>query len=314
MKNSARFVVLAVVVMFLAAAGGICAWIVIQAQTQAQDAVLLRLQQQAKNIAASVGNEVQEDVAAVTATADFPGMKLSIINKRYSGTTPFLSTLIKLHPRIASVGVYDSLGRLSARLPSDATISGRRFSQQEYFSTARNSNEPHISSLFIQIGKPKGTVIAYSYRIRCRVVCGVLVGTTPITTFDAMVTPYASSEVAVRVYDSKGELISPTAEASGRSYASDRLVGPALKGRSVALKSGHAASASAPVRDIGWAVVVSQPTATAFKNADRLRLQLASAGAAVFLLAIVSAFLASRGAVTAQPVDSVQETERSLRP
>jgi hypothetical protein len=249
----------------------------------------------ARTIAQLIHDEITSDLDAVVATTTRPLVSLNVAQKKYVPVIPYLSELIATHQRLVSVGIYDAGGTLAVRIPGDASIAGRRFGQQEYFKTARNDPLPHISNLFVQLGKPKVPVIAYSLRLyRFGGVQGVLVGTTPITAFDTMVAPYASAGSIVRIYNASGERISPSSEASGKTYTTDPVVGPTLSGRSSVRRGGGSIIAAAPVADFGWAVVVSQQSQAGDKRVQDLTVRLSLLAGGATLLALIATAAAWR--------------------
>jgi hypothetical protein len=249
----------------------------------------------ARVIASVVHDAVQGNQAAVANTAQVGSLQRAVALSDWAKTGPFLVELITAHPRLTTIAVYDRLGRLILRVPFDRSIVRRRFGQQEYFSKARNSLTPHISNLFVQLGTPKVAVIAYSMRIQFRAsIYGVLVGTTPITEFDTLVAPYAPAGSIVRVYNESGERISPSSEASGKTYTADPVVGSALSGRSSIHRSGGSIVSAAPVADLGWAVVISQPTRDGDKRVHDLTVRLSYLAGGATLLALVAVVAAWR--------------------
>jgi hypothetical protein len=246
----------------------------------------------ARIVASVVHDAVQGNEAAVVDTAGREPFERAVARSDWAKAGPFILELVTAHRGFAAIAVYDRLGRLALRLPFDGSVAHRRFGQQEYFSQARNAPAPHISNLFVQLGIPKVAVIAYSMRIRLRAsTYGVLVGTTPITEFDTMVVPYTPAGSIVRIYNGGGERISPSSEASGKSYTTDPVVGPALVGRSSFHRSSGSIVAAEPVPDFGWAVVVSQPARVGDKSVHDLtvRLSLLAGGATLLALIAVAA-------------------------
>jgi hypothetical protein len=191
------------------------------------------------------------------------------------------------------VAVYDAQGRLAARIPYDRSIAGRRFGQQSYFSKARAQGFLYASDLFVQLGRPNSPVIAYSIRIfHGNSVHGVLVATIPISTFDTIVQPLVPPGWVARLYNTSGERVSPSSEASGKSYSTDAIVGPALSGRSSVHRvggSGGSIVAAEPISDIGWAVVISQPTRLTAKETRDLTERLSLLAGGSLVLAMVAA-------------------------
>lgn len=245
------------------------------ARTQAEEALLLR----ARTIASAVSTAVSEDVQAVVVTGGRGKVasavllanrqrSLRLIAGYFQPAAPFISHLMATHPRIDAVSIYDRSGRLVARAPADGSVIGRRFAQQEYFKNAINHTEPQISKLFVQLGVPKGPVEAYSARILLqKYAWGVIIATTPLSTFDTLATANAEPGETVRIYNATGEVVSPSSEASGRSYLSDAAIGPLLRGRAVVKRAGSMVVASAPAPAIGWTATVSEPMSHVYDKA-----------------------------------------------
>ena len=283
---------LTALVMLLALAGvaGLGALGVMRARDDAIAREKAAARERARAIAQVVHDAVQSDLGAVIGTTARPDVQFGIAHKTYAKSIPYLLELLATHPWFASVGVYDGGGRLVVRFPTDPSIIGGRFGQQEYFKVARSVGVAHISNLFVQLGKPRGVVIAYSIRILYHGrIYGVFVGTTPITHFDAMVAPYVPAGAIVRIYNASGERISPSWEASGKTYTTDPVVGPTLAGRSSIRRTGGLIVAAEPIADIGWAVVMTQPAKIGDARVQDLTVRLSwLAGGATFLALIAA--------------------------
>jgi hypothetical protein len=251
--------------------------------------------ERARIIATIVHDAVQDDFNAVVSTSARPFFRTYIASKNYRQAAVLLSELITTHRRLTSIAVYDAGGALAYRIPGDASLMGKRFGQQEYFNAARNTSNPHISDLFIQLSKPKVPVIAYSIRVGYRAgVYGVLVGSTAITEFDDLVEPFAPAGSTVRIYNKSGEQISPAKEASAKTYKADPIVGPALGGQSSVRRATGSIVAAEPVADYGWAVVVSQPARVADKSVQDLVERLSWLAGGATLLALIATTAAWR--------------------
>ena len=293
MSRITRAFVALVVILAVAGVGALGTLVVLRARDDATARADAAVRDRARVVAQLVHDAIKDDVSAVIATTARPVFHLAVVNKNYVLTHGYLSELLGTQPRLGAVAVYDGGGRLVVRIPNEPSIAGRLFSQQEYFRAARYSGFSHISSLFSQLGKPRVPVIAYSIRIfHHGGVYGVLAATTPITQFDALVAPYTPAGWTVRVYNKTGERVSPSKEASGKTYTSDPIVGPALKGGSGLHRTGGSIVAAAPVADYGWAVSVSQPAKEANASLRRLTERLALFAGGAFLLALIAATLA----------------------
>lgn len=293
MSRIARLLVVVVTVLALAGVGALGTLVVLRARDDATARVEVNVRDRARVVAQVVHDGIRDDVNAVIATTTRPVFHLAVENRNYVQTHGYLSELLGTHPRLVTAAVYDRAGRLVVRIPYEPSIAGKQFSQQEYFSKARNSGFVHISSLFSQLGKPKVAVIAYSIRIfHGGGVSGVLAATTPTTAFDGLVAQYTPAGATVRVYNAAGERVSPSSEASGKTYTTDPVAGPALKGGSDVRRTGGAIVAAAPVADYGWAVVVSQPAKQADAGARKLTIRLSVLAGGAFVLALIAAVAA----------------------
>lgn len=295
MARIVRALMAMIMVLALAGVAGLGTIAVMRARSDAQSRVATAATDRARAIAQVVHDAVQDEIGALIATTKQRVLYLAVPHKDYRGAEPYLSELIRSHPRIASVGIYNGAGQLVVRIPGDPSIAGRRFGQQEYFKAARNVGAAHISKLFVQLGKPKVPVIAYSLSVHHPgAYYGVLVATTPIREFDALVAPYAPAGSTVRIYNAAGERISPSSEASGKTYTTDAVVGPALAGRSSIRRTGGSIVAAEPVADFGWAIVVSQPARRGDKAVHDLTVRLSLLAGGATLLALIAAAAAWR--------------------
>jgi hypothetical protein len=286
-----RFLAGLLTLLALAGVAGLGALGVMRARDDAFAREIAEVRARAHTVASVVHDAVQGNETAIAGTASREPFQRSVAASDWGKAGPFVLELITARPGFSTVAIYDRFGRLAVRIPFDRSVANRRFGQQEYFSQARNAATPHISNLFVQLGLPKVAVVAYSMRIRLRAsTYGVLVGTTPITEFDTLIAPYASSDSTVRIYDAGGERVSPSSEASGKTYTTDAVVGPTLAGRSIVRRSNGSIVAAEPVADYGWAVVVSQQARRGDKTVHDLTVRLSLlAGGATFLALIAAA-------------------------
>jgi hypothetical protein len=274
------------------AAGG--TMIVLQARSNVRDRAVADLHERARAAAAVVAEEVNSDIAKVSGVATQPRFALAVAGRRWPYAQTYAAEMLKSHPRLASARILDVSGFLRVRVPASPTAIGKRFSQQEYFKAARAASTVHISKIFVELGTPKGVVVAYSMAIKVRAAHGVLVATMPISAFEELLAQYLPPGGEIRLYDAYGELIEPSSRASARSNASDPVVGATLTGRSSARLVGGRLFESAPVTGPSWAVVVSQPSAIIDHEAQHLAMRLSWIAGGIMLLAMIAAFAAWR--------------------
>ena len=302
LSRIARVVTALVLLVIVAGVAGLGAVGVLYARDDVRRHQSDAVRERAAVIASVVKDGLAGDVTALAATAGRRPFHLAVVSRQYPLTGPYLSELITLHPRFTAVAIYDGIGRLVVRIPYDPGVAGRRFGRQEYFAAAKSQGFAHISRLFVQLGRPKVPVIAFSIRIFHRSsVHGVLVATVPITSFDSLTASYIPAGWTARVYDAGGELVSPSNEASGRSYTSDPIVGPALQGRSVHRQVAGSLVAATPVDPYGWAVRVSEPKGPADAHLKTVTKRLswyAGGATALALLGAIIAFVRRRPRTT----------------
>ena len=287
-----RAIVALVTILAVAGVGALGTLLVLRARDDAMKRAGTSVRERAQVVAQVVHDAIRDDLNAVRSTTTRPFFRAALVSKTFAQTHAYLSELIATHTRMVTVAVYDRTGHLVARIPLDPAIEGKRFSQQEYFVKARDLGY-HVSSLFSQLGNPKAPVIAYSGRVFFGgASIGVLAATTPLTAFDSLVAPYSPSGWAIRVYDQLGQIVSPSSEASGRTFTGDAVVGPAFKGSSTLKRTGRSLVAAAPIADFGWAVAVSQPAKQADENTRTLTIRLSIFAGGAFLLALIAAALA----------------------
>jgi len=293
MSRMTRTLIALVVVAAVAGVGALGTFAVLRTRSDARARANAAVRDRARVVAQVVHDAIKDDVGAVIGTSTRPVFHLAVVNKRYVQTHGYLSELLATHPRLATVAVYDGGGRLVVRIPFEPSIAGKLFSQQEYFRVPRNSGLSHISSLFSQLGKPRVAVIAYSIRVfHHGGIYGVVAATTPITAYDTLVAPYTPAGWTVRIYDKKGELVSPSSQASGKTFTTDPLVGAALKGGSALQRIGGSVVAASSINDYGWAVSVSQPTKQADAGLRKPTERASILAGGAFLLALIGASLA----------------------
>ena len=282
-----------VTIAAVAGVGALGTLLVMRARDDAVTRANANVRDRTRAIAQVVHDAIRDDIDAVIGTTSRPVFHLAVVNKNYVQTHGYLSELLATHPRLATVAIYDRGGRLVTRIPGEPSIAGKLFSQQEYFKAARNSGFAHISALFSQLGQPKVPVIAYSIRIFHRGgVYGVLAATTPITSYDTLIAPYGDAGTTVHIYNGTGELVSPSKEASGKTYTGDPVVGPALKGGSSLRRTGGAIVAAEPVADYNWAIVVSRSAKQGDGDARKLTERLAVLAGGAFILALIAVVVA----------------------
>jgi hypothetical protein len=295
MSRIARALAALVIIVAVAGVGGLGALGVMHARDDVQHRAEAAVRDRARLVARVVHDTVADDLNAIVGTSSRPIVHLAMVFKRYQVVDNYFTELLAAHPRFVTAAAYDSAGRLVLRLPRDATVEGKLFRQQEYYSVARTTGLPHVSAMFVQLGRPKVPVIAYSIRVfHHGAIIGVLVGTTPITAFDSFVAPLTPSRWTARVYNAPGQLVSPSSEASGKLYTTDPIVGPALRGTSNLHRTHGSIVAAEPIPDFKWAAVVSEPASAVDADVRALTVRLSWYAGGAMLLALIAAVVAWR--------------------
>ncbi|MGZ4145511.1 MAG: hypothetical protein ACXVPP_10175 [Actinomycetota bacterium] len=293
-RRGGRALAAIVALLAICGAGAIGGLAVIDARNSVQDQGDAQLLARAKLASSVLGEAMKSDMDAVSNTADRSVLGSIAATGKWPASYGPLVNLLAHNPRLASASVFDVRGVLQGRVPGDRSIAGQRFSQQDYFQSARRSQGVHISRLFIEIGAPKGPVIAYSTQIRSNPSRGVLQAATLIRSYESLTSRYAPTGAVVRVYDASGEIVAPAAQASGTTHEKERVVASALAGRTSTVRSKSTVSVGVPVSPVGWAVVITQPLRIADHDARATMVRTSELVGAMFVLALLAVVAAWR--------------------
>jgi hypothetical protein len=278
-------------VLAIAGVGAAAAGLVLQARADLRHRAQKDLLARASVLVPDIDVALSNDIAALNQTIHRRGFVTLMGRDKWPQMPGFLEGLRRSHPRLKTTAIYDERGVLRVRVPFIRSLIGRRFSQQEYFTAARRSQNVHVSKIFVGLGKEPSIVIAYSLAIRDRKghLLGVLATTMPVTKLDQIVAPKTAADSVVRLYNQYGQLVEPSPEVKAQDVPADRTVQAALKGSPAAAESGNSVVAAVPMPRTGWVLTITEPTRVAYigENDDVLHWSLL-AGIATVLAAVAT--------------------------
>ena len=216
-------------------------------------------------------------------------------SNRWEEVPAYVKALRQIDPGLNAAGILDATGHLRVIDPPDPSIVGKVFLFRDYFKGAINKRTAFVSNVFTRAGTPRLTVFAVAAAVRDPTgeVIGVLVAIVPVDLIGKVHNDVPiPNQGSLAIFDRTGRPIGDGKQDVVASSPSGFLA-MALSGHSgsgegeVKGLSGSRLVGYAPVRNVGWAVMVEQPESIVFKPVVKLveRLILIGLLIAVMILA-----------------------------
>ncbi|HEX9444896.1 MAG TPA: cache domain-containing protein [Candidatus Binatia bacterium] len=230
-----------------------------------------------------------------------------------------LSGVPKDFPFIDRLFLTDAEGTLMVDTPELPGVRGKNFAFRDWYKGARRNWQPHVSDAYKRTAEPAYNVIAVSIPVRAenQEVVGLLVLQLRLSSLLEWVKALdVGPSGFAYVVDRQGRLVAHPKLADDRDIADYSAVPVVLKalsgkrgieiGRNP-VENEERLAAYEPVPGYGWAVVIEQPSATAFAVRDANLKRIVTAYGLICLFAAALAFVVLR-ALTER-----KQSEQALR-
>ncbi|MCX5826269.1 MAG: PAS domain S-box protein [Deltaproteobacteria bacterium] len=236
-----------------------------------------------------------------------------------------LKSLSEHHTENDALFITDKSGTLWANYPMDSKGFGKNLAYRDWYKGVSKKWRPYISSVYRLIVLEKGLAVAVSVPVfdRKGKVIGILSGAQRTAFLDTFVKDnIIDPEKNITLLDQEGNIIFSNAvpyQEKITKYPDAHVLEKALAGVFIdmeiadAKEKGSISYASiAPVRGIGWSVIVGQEKNAILKSLYRYFILSAVAGLVIFLFLTVS-LLYFRREYRYRKTKELQESEERLR-
>ena len=209
-------------------------------------------------------------------------------------------------PFIDRVFLADPTGTLMADTPALPAVRGKNFAVRDWYRGVSNKWKPYVSDVYQRAAEPRYNVIAAAIPIKAEKeeVVGILVLQLQL---NELVGWSNSIEVGPSgffyVVDKKGQLAThPRRPSEGElvNYSGVPVVQKVLRGQTGVettfnpIENDQRVAAYAPVLGIGWGIIATEPTRTAFARRDENLRRLVILYGFIFLISCVLAYVILR--------------------
>lgn len=255
---------LSCLVVVVAVLGG---WQVLTARSS-QRAELERADSNAAHLASSaLGSALASRLELLSNLAGQPGIASIFTKEKPAQQASVAKTLHVLYPGFASFDIISPAGRVQARWPATPGAVGKELSSQQFFIDAKQSGRPYISGAIEQESSPHElvTLLLVPVRESGGKLAGFLAASIPGSAIGSLIGGDTLQGSALVVLDGSGHVLLGPGASAEHSFAALPSVSAALAGRAGGASGrvpgyrGERLIGYAPVRSVGWAVLVEQP-------------------------------------------------------
>jgi PAS domain S-box-containing protein len=236
-----------------------------------------------------------------------------------------LKSLSEHHSEIDALVLYDQYGTIWANYPVSKEGFGKNLAYRDWYKGVSKKWRPYISSVYRLIVLEKGLAVAVSVPVfdRKGKVIGILSSAQRTAFLDTFIKDnIIDPEKNITLLDQEGNIIFSNAvpyQEKITKYPDAHVLEKALAGVFIDMEIAHAKEKGsisyvsiAPVRGIGWSVIVGQEKNAILKSLYRYFSLSAVAGVVIFLFLTVS-LLYFRREYRYRKTKELQESEERLR-
>jgi signal transduction histidine kinase len=234
-------------------------------------------------------------------------------------------------PFIDRVFLADPAGTLMADTPALPEVRGKNFASRDWYRGVSSNWKPYVSDVYQRAAEPRHNVVAAAIPVKAEKekIVGILVLQVQL---NALVTWSNSIDIGpsgfVYVVDRKGQLAAhPRLPSQGEilNYSSVPVVQKMLRQQSGVeiifdpIENDERIAAYAPIPGMGWGVIATQPTQTAFARRDENLKRLVVRYGFIFLISCALAYVILRTVIGLKQADEKIQTlnkelhERAIR-
>ncbi|HUQ40042.1 MAG TPA: sensor domain-containing diguanylate cyclase [Acidimicrobiales bacterium] len=204
--------------------------------------------------------------------------------------------LFTVRKGVVATYVTDPAGKVVVGLPSSAGLAGQEMRDQDWYRGMTFTGRPYVSNVFVFPSEASPRVVAVASPVTvlqpggtAEVVLGAVVVAFDAGTLQSFANTLAKGgQLGVTIADRAGTaLVSPVGLPEGLSHVRNPLMSEALAGRSGLVVEGGdqpSLAAYAPVRALGWGVLVQESRAVALEGAGVLRRAVVTIAAALGII------------------------------
>ena len=239
---------------------------------------------------------------------------------RWDEAIEILSGVGKDFPAIDRVFLADPAGTLMADAPALPGVRGKNFADRDWYRGISRTWEPYVSDVYRRTAEPRYNVVAAAIPIKAegeRIV-GILVLQVQL---NALVDWSNSIDIGpsgfVYVVDRKGQLAThPKLPSAGDivDYSNLAVVQKVLRKQSGIeimfnpIDKDDRVAAYAPIRELGWGVIATEPTVTALAARNENLNQLLLRYGFIFLISCALAYIILRTVIGLKQADEKIQT------
>jgi PAS domain S-box-containing protein len=297
-RRSLRVVIVALsgLVLLVAVLG---TWQVLAARssqrTQILDGELTAARLASNTVSSAVTNRLQ----LLENLAGQPGSSTLLEGNAASELAPILDELLRLYPEFSAMSVVDSTGKVLAQVPATLPTPALSASREQAFRAVSKSGQAYATSAFERsLSGDLALTLTAPVKDSSGIVIGMIEGTVSVSSVtDAVGGTHLNGGGTLLLADQAGHVITGPAASSLVSYARVASIGKALHGSSGTASgsvpgfTGTRLVAFAPVKSLGWAVVVENSQSALGGPVAAMTERLGGIGAAVVVFAVATAMV-----------------------
>lgn len=267
-----------------------------------------------QDIAISIANEIDglmsQNVHFTEAIADNPDIDLNDPGKTQSAIEPVFKTINAFE----TVGIADINGNVKVTVPEQAPVLGKNISDRPYFQAAVSSGRSFISEPLVGISGKDLVVVASPIKDRSGKISGIVAASINLrksTKFaDIIRNESLDPGMMIQIVSRNGKIVyHPDKKMIARNIHPYQVFRDVLQGeagsREITVEDTPVLAGHAPVKELGWRVLVLYPISTALASAFYLRDIMIVATVLISLLVFFITYLESRAIV--RPLEMLLE-------
>jgi PAS domain S-box-containing protein len=279
----------------------------------------------AKLLSSLIYEHQKATISILESYAQRPLFIKAVKKKDVNNATPHLQSLCEHYTEIDAPFLADQHGTVWANYPIGRESYGKNFAHRDWYKGVSKNWRPHVSMLYRQLILEKGLAVAVSVPVfdRSGKVIGILSGAQRIAFFAGFIKAIiAETEKSIALLDREGNIIfSNAVPYMGQitRYPDARVLEKAVAGVFADTEIANAKEkgdpffvSTAPVRGLGWSVIVGEKKDTIMKSLYGYFILTAVTGLVIFLLVTVG-LLYFRRRYTYRKTKELQASEEKYR-
>lgn len=296
-RRSIRVVIgaLSVLVLLVAALG---TWQVLAARSSQRAQIVNGELTAARLAGKTVSNAVTSRLQLLDNLAGQPGTAAFVNQSPTQSLAPVLAELLRLYPQFSGMAIVNAAGALLAQAPPQASTPALANVREQSFQSVARGGRASVSGAFAEPSGGLAVMVSAPVRNDSGALVGLIQATVPVSSLSSSLggTRLSGGGTIVLVDHTAHVLTGPAASTSA-SYRTNTAIANALKGKSgtgsepVPGFVGSRLVAFAPVKGLGWGVIVENSQSALSGPVAAMTERLVVIGAAVVLFAVATALV-----------------------